>query len=305
MGKFEISNLPEYQPPAEGHVILSSSGRPNGRFFLKIQSTPFSDESRKLPRYTFDGPCRYTRHDSGAMGRLTMLNTNCIYSTWKITLRRISTFFRPCDRQYWNRHYRIAQTIFSGSFRSMAKQNSFKLAHKLLYGRTLKNNETGRLTNAADLWRLIFFDEATKRIRTRFFTYIIDDYTWRFSETGEGYFTDYASKHALHANCAEYVYYAGEFHPRPRYGWDRCDDEWELVFDNWSGTYAPSIDLLQNLKDLLEFNFPGLHVVVLDYKNPLLKQSTESLKAAEDEFRKTSLCLKSLVLSPSLKEEDN
>jgi hypothetical protein len=237
------------------------------------------------------------------MGRLTMLNNEQIYSTWKITLRRISVYFRPYDRQYWNRHYRIAQTIFNGSFRSIAKQNSFKFTHKLLYGRTLKN-ESGRLTNADDLWKLIFLDERTKRIRTKFFTYIIDDYTWRFSETGEGYFTDFASKHALHANCSEYVRYAGQFHPRPRFGWDRCDDEWELVFDNWSGTYAPSLLLLQNLKDLLEFNFPGLNVVVHDYKDPILKESMENLKIGDEKLRNNALCLKSLVFTPSLSQSD-
>jgi hypothetical protein len=35
------------------------------------------------------------------------------------------------------------------------------------------------------------------------------------------------------------VRYAGEFHPRPKYGWERWNDEWELVFNNGSGTYSP------------------------------------------------------------------
>ncbi len=62
--------------------------------------------------------------------------------------------------------------------------------------------------------------------------YVIDDNTWRFSETGNKSFTDFASKHALLANYSEYIRYAGEFHPRQKFGWDRCDDEWELIFDN-------------------------------------------------------------------------
>jgi hypothetical protein len=233
-----------------------------------------------------------------------MINTDYIYSTWRIQLRRISVYFPLCDRQNWNRNYRIAQGIFNGSVRSIAKQKSLKLAHKLLYGTTIKNSEYGRLTNADDLWKLIFFDKKTDRIRRCYYTYIIDDTAWRFSETGEGYFTDYASKHALHANCSDYVRYAGQFHPRPKFGWNRCDDEWELVFDNWSGTYAPSLTLLNNLKELLEFNFPGLNVVVHDYKDDLLKESMENLKLAAEEARKTSLFLNGLVLNPSVTETE-
>lgn len=302
IGEFEIPDLPNYQAPADGHRLIGKFGGKNGRFYLTIQSVESPIESKQLPRYTFDGPCRFTRHFSAAMGRLTMLNTESIYSTWKIHIKRISVYFPFYERQYWNRHYRIAQTIFGSSIRSLVKQNSFKLAHRVLYDRTIKNNQFGRLHNADDLWKLIFFDEQTQRIRARFYTYIIDDTTWRFSETGEGYFTDYASKHALHANCSEYVRYGGQFHPRPRYGWDRPDEEWELVFDNWSGTYAPHLNLLPKLKELLEFNFPSLNVVVYDYKDPLLHESMEQLKIAESNLKKDSSALKTLMFNPSLKD---
>ncbi|CAF1416522.1 unnamed protein product [Rotaria magnacalcarata] len=288
IGQFEIGDLPNYKSLPEGHQILDSNGGDRGHFHLTIESVESPESSKKLPRYTFDGPCRYTRHSSPIAGYLTMLNKDNVYSTWKINLRRISVWFRPHDRQPWNRQYRIAQTIFDGSARSVTKQNAFKLAHKMLYGRTIKNNQMGRLNNVNDLWTLIFSDEKTKRIRSCIYTYIINDNTWRFSETGVGYFTDFASKHALHANCCESVLYAGQFHPRPRFGWDRCDDEWELVFDNWSGTYAPCLDLLKNLKDLLEFNFPGLNVVTYDFKNPLLRESMDKLKIAQGKFKTNS-----------------
>jgi hypothetical protein len=304
IGQFEISDLSNYRPTREGHLIIGQFGEINGRFHLTIQSTSISAESRKLPRYTYDGPCHFTRHNSYAIGRLTNVNTEFIYSTWKIRLRRISVYFPSYERQYWNKHYRVAQTIFGNSIRSMAKQNSFKLAHKILYGRTIKRSEFGRLKNADDLWKLILFDNKRERIRSCFYTYIIDDNTWRFSETGEGYFADYASKHALHSNCAEYVRYAGQFHARPKYGWDRCNDDWELVFDNWSGTYAPSLNLLKNLKELLEFNFPGLNVVVYDYKDPLLKESMDNLKNAETQVRGNSVYLSGLVVTPSVKEKN-
>ncbi|CAF2528768.1 unnamed protein product [Rotaria sp. Silwood2] len=302
IGQFEINDLSNYEAPPKGHCILSSLGRQKGRFHLTIQSTESPESSKKLPRYTFDGPCRYSRHNSSVAGYLTMLNQECIYSTWKINLRRISVFFHSYDRQQWNRQYRIAQTIFSGTPRAIAKQNAFKLAHKMLYGRTIKNNESGRLTNADDLWNKIFFDDKTQKIRTCIYTYIIDDSTWRFSETGIGYFTDFASKHALHANCAESVRYAGQFHARPKYGWDRCDDEWELVFDNWSGTYAPHANLLNNLKELLEFNFPGLNVVVYDFKNPSVQESMDDLKLFEKKTKRNSICFGNMLFRPSLTE---
>ena len=73
---------------------------------------------------------------------------------------------------------------------------------------------------------------------------------------------DIASKHALHANCAKTVFYAGEFHPRPIGGWDQYDpnerrswNQWELVIDNNSGTYAPDSTLLENLKRIINLQF--------------------------------------------------
>jgi hypothetical protein len=45
------------------------------------------------------------------------------------------------------------------------------------------------------------------RVKPAVYTYVIavDDDTFRFSETGAKFFVDFASKHALHANCAEAV----------------------------------------------------------------------------------------------------
>ena len=228
-----------------------------------------------------------------------MLNSECVYSTWKIQLRQINVYFPPHERQQWNRGYPVAQNIFDGSPRAIAKQHTIRIAHKVLYASTLKNDETGRLKDANDLWNLILTDERTSKKRICIYTYIIDDNTWRFSETGTGYFTDYASKHALHANCSESVRYAGQFHPRPKYGWDRCDEEWELVFDNWSGTYAPSPLLLNSLKDLLEFNFPGINIVTYHFKDPLIKESMEQLKKAAEKNKIPSLTLKQRFLKSS------
>ena len=99
---------------------------------------------------------------------------------------------------------------------------------------------------------------------------------------------DFMSKHALHANCAEAVRYAGEFHPRPTCegGWAAFDEHargdgevgWEVVLDNNSGTYAPDAAFLPCLKELVEYNFPGMRVVVMDQADPELAKSTEACR---------------------------
>ena len=297
VGRFDISDLVHYQPPANGHKIIGLFGQCNGRFHLFIQSMPSNDETRQLPMYTFDGPCRYSRNDSNAVGHLTMLNADCIYSTWKIRIRRISSYFAPHERQHWNRQYKAAQTIFGGCPQSIVSQGTIKLAHKALYGRKLRGNQNGQLHHADDLRKLIFADPVTGQIKPCVYTYVIDDHTWRFSETGHKFFIDYASKHALLANVSESVRYAGEFHARPKHGWDQADDEWELVFDNGSGTYAPTAELLANLQELLEFNFPGLNVLTYDFKDPHLKESVERLKA-EMKRRKHSSSTVSQLVAP-------
>ena len=128
------------------------------------------------------------------------------------------------------------------------------------------------------MWKFVFRDKTTQRIKPCVYTYIIQDDAWRFSET-TGRFL---SKHVVLTNCSENVCYAGEFHPRPKYGWNRLDDEWELVFDNGSSTYAPDANFLTNLKELLLLNFPELNVVTYDCRDPKLQQSIEQLKVAAE-----------------------
>jgi hypothetical protein len=273
IGQFEIVNMINYHAPPGGHAIIGSFGRHYGRFHLSTHATKSTNETQQLPRYTFDGPCRYSRHDSLAVDHLTMSNADCIYSTWKIQLRRISFFFPPDERQQSNRQYKAAQDVFGNYPISVAAQS------------TLKYNENGRLTSADDLWKLIFLDRETQKIKPRVYSYIIDDNTWQFSETGHRFVNHPARKHARLGNGSECIRYAGEFHLRPKFGWNRADDDWELVFDNASGTYSPNAHLLENLKKLLLFNFPGLYIITYDYKDPMLQESMEQLELAAKKYK--------------------
>ena len=282
VGKFEILNVMNYEAPPDGHVILGHLNRSCGRFHLSIDAVKSDSESQKFPHYTNDSRCRYSRHDDIVVGKFTKLNDDRVYSTFEIQLRRIPYFFRQHELQYWNQDYKSANMIFGKHPTALTTKNAIKLAHRVLYGRTVKYNEDGIINNADDLWKLVFIDRKTQRIKPCVYTYMIDDNSWRFSETGHKVFTDFASKHALLANGSEYVRCAGEFHPRPKFGWNRCDHEWELVFDNGSGTYAPGENLLEIVKELLLFNFHGLNIVTYHHQDPLLKESLKQLKMAAE-----------------------
>jgi hypothetical protein len=158
----------------------------------------------------------------------------------------------------------------------------------MLYARSTRNG-FGTIETAADIFALLKGGRAAPhRIKPTVYTYIVsmDDDTLRFSETGAAFFVDFASKHALHANCAEMVRYSGEFHPRPAGGWSAfneneqtdADVQWEIVIDNNSGTYAPDKALLPQLRELMEYNFPSFRVVALDRSDPELEQSREACR---------------------------
>lgn len=135
------------------------------------------------------------------------------------------------------------------------------------------------------------------RIKPAIYTYIIssEDDSLRFSETGAAFFVDFASKHALHADCARSVRYSGEFHLRPRSkakegegswcGWQDFDDsmsdksvDWEVLIDNNSGTYSPDKAMLPTLRDLIDHNFPGMDVLALDREDEELKKSVDACR---------------------------
>lgn len=295
IGHFEISDMIGFQAPSEGVKIVGPFGVHQGNFHLTIEATLSDSSSKELPPYTFDGPCRYARHDSLLMGILTKVKEDLVYSTWKIELRRISHFFPPGLQQHWNKNYSAAQKIFGNCPTSIASQGMLKVAHKALHGRKLKHYEDGNLNSAEELWKIIFTDNFFHCVKPCIFTYVIDDEYWRFSQTGHQFFTDFASKHALLANASKYVRYAGEFHTRPVNGWNDSKDEWELVFDNGSGTYSPTPELLENLENLMKFNFPGLKVATYDYEDCALKESVKQLKKAMKRYDQMTPTIDKLV----------
>jgi hypothetical protein len=123
----------------------------------------------------------------------------------------------------------------------------------------------------------------------RIFTYVLTlDGLLRFTETGKEFGIDLLSKHTMHSDVNIYIACSGEFFVRrlkyPKEPTDAPNQEthpaeslpggppnapppedpksYELIIDNDSGTYRPKGDLLPKLKEFLNQNFPGLHVVV-------------------------------------------
>lgn len=202
--------------------------------------------------------------------------------------------------QPWNHDYKAAQSIFQGPT-SIVVRSGIQAGHRLLYSRSTSNG-FGTIEKAGDILNLLQGgerknDEGKKfvhRVKPAVYTYIIsaEDDSFRFSETGAAFFVDFASKHALHSNCAQKVRYSGEFHPRPQGGWANFHDEtpddqvkWELVIDNNSGTYAPDAKMLPALKALLEYNFPGFGIFALDHGDEDLKSSREACRDYAMKYR--------------------
>lgn len=231
----------------------------------------------------------------GALTKPRLRDTR-LYSTWKVYIKGVPRIFGD-QVQHWNRDYRAAQTIFQGPT-SIALRSGIQAGHRLLYARSVSNG-FGVIKSTEDVYTLFRGGIMRRssidgtvlhahRIKPAVYTYIIstDDDSLRFSETGAAFFVDFASKHALHSNCAKAVRYSGEFHPRPVGGWARFSDairdddvEWEIVIDNNSGTYSPDPTLLPKVKEIIELNFSGFRVVALRHDDPELTASTEACRA--------------------------
>lgn len=285
----------------------STKAIPTLMILLQIESQPAADPDPSSSPYTFAGPIRFSCHISPTVGKFTNLNDARLYSTWKLYITGVSRFFGD-QYQPWNRSYKSAQAIFQGPT-SLAVRSGIQAGHRMLYARRA-SNMFGTIENKQHIFNLLHSGSAgagggsgtylnsigsfSQRIKPAVYTYIIsaDDDSFRFSETGAAFFVDFASKHALHSNCAEVVRYSGEFHPRPAGGWSRFSEDtpddaidWELVIDNNSGTYAPDKNMLPALKGLLEHNFEGFRFFALDHGDKELQESREACREYAMKYR--------------------
>eukprot|EP00659_Diplonema_papillatum_P017572 gene17572-27053_t len=188
------------------------------------------------------------------------------FDVTRVALRGMEAVFKG-RRQGWNRQYAAAKKIFGASPACALIRAAIHTEHETLYRRMGVNRTTqGVLNEPADLWRLL--KDGRVGSHEVHFTYVFvtnrqNVGEWRFSPTGTGALRDNLSKHAVHADAAREVLYAGEFHINV------LDGVKTLVIDNNSGTFAPAADMLPMVEAVLREHIPGLPVRAVHYDDPV------------------------------------
>jgi hypothetical protein len=205
------------------------------------------------------------------------------FYTYRIRLYHLADIFGVDSRFYqgWNRAYEASQRIFADTLDGLNIRNALHSQHALLY-RHGRSTIYGAVATANEIGELLHGDRLRKEpgqdLRTVVFTYSIVPKGMYFSETGTAFFQDFMSKHAMHANRATEVMFAGEFR---LYRDEHDSNKWTLLIDNNSGTYAPSKDELYKVQQLFQLNFPDLEVKAVDREDPYLKSLVEATKKAD------------------------
>lgn len=190
------------------------------------------------------------------------------FYTYAVQIFHINDVFGK-KRQGWNTNYDSAIKIYGQGATSAIVRQTIRNMHAELYKTGLQPSTKGYLRSGKDFLALLQFGWCGGRPRV--FTYALLPTHMYFSETGASFFQDFTSKHAMHANAALEVVFAGEFHIRHNNG------KFQFVIDNNSGTFSPSKDSLPLLKKVLELNFPDLEVIVYDFKDENLKKSLQEM----------------------------
>jgi hypothetical protein len=216
---------------------------------------------------------RYKAHASNMAGIITQttnIDGTKTFVCHSIEMFHVQSIFGGVW-QPWNREYANAQAIFGKEDGSLAVRQAIRIQFAALYRDGVVRTRSGYITSSSDFFELIHYGRPNGV--PQFYTYVLTDDRFRFSESGIQFTKDFFSKHSMHANCDEQVRYAGEFHIRKD-----TDGQYALVIDNNSGTYGPDPSVLPLVRKLFLANFPFLRVECLDREDPKLVQSMLQVK---------------------------
>lgn len=244
----------------EQEIQVIHRNKPHGKITIKV-ACKISENSGD-PRWI--GPCVAETHFSAIAGTIVNHKNDDAcksYPTYKVTLPYIPTVFKALLK--WNQDYDNAKAIFAQGVKSSAVQGVIRSQHARLY-----SHDSTTIYSIIRTGKefLELFNNGRRKNIPRYYTYVIVPGGMYFSETGASFFTDFMSKHAMHANASEEVCFAGEFHIQQK------DGKYVLVIDNNSGTYAPPKDKVAQLVDFFSFNFEDLQIEAYDRDDPKLKE---------------------------------
>ncbi|EGZ08665.1 hypothetical protein PHYSODRAFT_355861 [Phytophthora sojae] len=250
-------------------LLITRKEKESGTIVVKVKShaTKVHGDGQ-LQQY---GPVHYSGHLSLTTGMLTQSMTDddkLQSSAYHLQLHNIQQIL-PNDHE-WNKNYPTIQKIFSPDHpESPVLRGAISTEHAVIYGHG-STTEYGELKEPSDFFKLVNYG---KRLdKPVLFTYAITSTGWYFSETGAAFFKDMLSKHMLHSGAAFSVKYAGEFRiEKGHFG------KYKLVIDNNSGTYAPPKEDLPKLKEIFEYNFPGISVEAKDRDDEELKKERQEI----------------------------
>ncbi|KAJ3386076.1 hypothetical protein HDU92_002689 [Lobulomyces angularis] len=239
------------------------NGKRKGILIVEITKTGCLS-TRSLSMHTI-GEIKFRKHSSKVAGFFTSDNITQeqVWYNYKLWFHDVDTFFEG-KRAHWNLKYPAAQRIFGSRPGSLAVRTMLHSQHQSLYSTTLGLVQDGVLSelslNFAEAF-LILLTNGERNGKPSVYTYaIVEDGTWRFSETGAAFLADMISKHAMHASLKEEVVYAGEFVLIPstlknyvNAPLENTKSRYTLVIV--SGTYAPPKENLHMLKSFMEYNF--------------------------------------------------
>eukprot|EP01060_Flectonema_neradi_P029666 TRINITY_DN4146_c0_g1_i1.p1 TRINITY_DN4146_c0_g1~~TRINITY_DN4146_c0_g1_i1.p1 ORF type:complete len:443 (+),score=78.58 TRINITY_DN4146_c0_g1_i1:126-1331(+) len=215
------------------------------------------------------------------------------YDVYKLMLNKDQTDALAKEvKSPWCRTYRPAQQIFSDSG-SAAVRTMIMGQHSTLYRQKgFRRCSTLYVSTKEMLFHHLGVNPYSKNTKVQMFTYVLLPCAeFRFSSTSKNLLRDGLSKHAVHANCAEEVIYAGEFNFM-----DGC-----LFIDNASGTFSPDKNHLPVVRDFLAQHFKGLPVGYLDFK--AREQFFDDLKAGKG-FGDYNRYHESVIVAEVLDPED-
>ncbi|EFN59404.1 hypothetical protein CHLNCDRAFT_137906 [Chlorella variabilis] len=236
-------------------------GKFKGQIQLEVRYRPsmFPGTPRLL------GPVRFTQCFSPNAGFLMMRwndDQTMAFCVWKLFLCHIEEVFEGVSHE-WNRKHDKAARIY----KNPVMLQGVRSQHAALYSTHLGRARCGVLCSAVEFFAAFNFGKRAGQ--RRYYTYSLMPDSLRCSETGAGFFVDFSSKHAMHANAAEEVLYAGEFCIVPDAA---AEGGHRLVVDNNSGTFAPKAEHLPLMQHLFEANFPGMSVETVAAGDPRLEE---------------------------------